>query len=159
MFSHAHQLVETAFTAEAFEMDVGLLVNPPLDEFEDEYEHDKYSESFYPKWNCNQIRTKLNAFVNSGAMRVGELQKELQVNLKGYLLFMRQNGPHAGSGSNTYHNAHIFFARREEQGLKISKPKKAPAGTDTDAKYNVDGIDLPVDATGNVEIYDTCDNI
>lgn len=139
-------------------MDIGLLVNAPPQQVHDDSQSES-DDGVIIKWNCNQIRTKLNAFVNSGAMRVGELQEKLGVTSKSYLSFMRQNGPHAGSGSNTYYEAHKFFSKREAQGLKMPKPAKALSKAEEDTKYNVDGVELPVGASGNVEIYDSCDDI
>lgn len=119
------------------------------------------------KFSCNQVRSKLEAFVNSGTMKVGELQDKIDVSSKSYLSFMRQSGPHAGSQSDTYIKAHRFLARWEAQGKKIPRAKKAAASSGTasrgagatDDKYNVDGIELDTNSNGRVPVYDTCDDV
>ena len=120
--------------------------------------------SYRIKWNCNQIRTKIDNLINGGAVRVGEFQKKLGVNSRGYLMFMRQHGPHAGSGSNTYMAANEFFARMEDMGVKIAKAgssRRSEGGQSTpdSTAYNVDGIELPINDDGKVPVYDSCDDI
>jgi len=111
---------------------------------------------FEIKYNCNQIRTRINTFINNGGMKVGELQIKLKVSPQSYQSFMRQSGPHAGVNNNTYSSAHQFFVQREAKGLKMPRAKKATK--EDEAKYAVDDTtpDLPGEPEGKVPIYDTC---
>lgn len=91
-------------------------------------------------------------------MKVGELQDKLRVSPKSYQSFMRQNGPHAGFGNNTYMAAHQFFVKREQKGLKMPKAKKA-AAKDVE-KFSVASVPkLDGEEEGNVPVYDTCDDV
>lgn len=115
-------------------------------------------DGFDIKYNCNQIRTKISTFVNNGGMKIGEFQDKLRVSARSYQSFMRQNGPHAGIGNNTYSAAHQFFVKREAKGLKMPKAKKA-AAKDV-GKFSVDDMPkLDGETEGNVQVYDTCDDV
>ncbi|WWC61502.1 uncharacterized protein I303_104086 [Kwoniella dejecticola CBS 10117] len=49
------------------------------------------------------------------------------VNSRSYLNFMRQSGPSAGSGSDTYSAAHIFFVQKEREDYKIPRANSKKA--------------------------------
>ncbi|KAL4881689.1 hypothetical protein BJY04DRAFT_56378 [Aspergillus karnatakaensis] len=114
------------------------------------------------RWDCGQIRSKINLFIKSGEMKVGEFQRALNVTSRGYTTFMKQMGRDKGSGSDTYHAAHRFFMKRELLGIKN---KRKPTGTtkkakaDNEAKYDVSGITLEGEDKVAVEVYETCDTI
>ncbi|KAL5315294.1 hypothetical protein ACEPPN_016161 [Leptodophora sp. 'Broadleaf-Isolate-01'] len=125
----------------------------------EEYDDDDSDEGVYITQNCDQIRRKIHAFINSGEMKVGEFQKAIGVNSKGYSLFMGQSGRDKGSGSNTYIQAFKFFKKREEQGLKIAAPKKKAKTTAPAANGDLDAIQLEGEADVSVPVFDSCDEI
>jgi hypothetical protein len=100
---------------------------------------------FYITEDCDQIRRKINNFINSGEMKVGEFQRAIGVSSQSYLTFLGQSGKTKGMGSWTYTKAARFFKKRELQGLK---PPRAKAGskkakTEVDmSKFDVSSITL-----------------
>nr|XP_018264222.1 uncharacterized protein I303_04104 [Kwoniella dejecticola CBS 10117]OBR86380.1 hypothetical protein I303_04104 [Kwoniella dejecticola CBS 10117] len=56
-----------------------------------------------------------------------EFQEAIGVNSRSYLNFMRQSGPSAGSGSDTYSAAHIFFVQKEREDYKIPRANSKKA--------------------------------
>ncbi|CZR66326.1 uncharacterized protein PAC_16227 [Phialocephala subalpina] len=107
--------------------------------------------------NCNQVRTMIRNFINSGEMKVTEFHKAIGSSGNAYSRFMGQNGPDKGSGSDVYYNAFKFFKRRELQGIKIPKKKAKPA---EEAKKNdVSAIHLEGEEDQSVPVYDSCDEI
>ncbi len=109
------------------------------------------------KWDCSQIRTKINALIRSGEMKVTEFQRTNGINSNSYGRFMKLKGPYGGSDNQTYHAGHPFFLKRERKGLKMPKAKKAKA--EDLAKYDVSGINLPGEDEDDAPIYDTCDDM
>jgi hypothetical protein len=109
--------------------------------------------------NCDQIRRKINALINSGEMKVTHFQRECNINSNSYGRFMKLKGPYSGCDNQTYKAAFIFFKKRELAGVKAPKKKKAKA--EDLAKFNVSDPSLELDGeeSGNVEVYDTCDVI
>ncbi|KAI7772787.1 hypothetical protein LZL87_005512 [Fusarium oxysporum] len=114
---------------------------------------------------CNAIRRKIRNWIDSGAQKVGEFQKTIGVSGKSYNSFMNRIGTWDGENTDTYTKAHIFFKKRELQGLplKANKPKKAKTAASAKALeevLDVSNVDpLPGEADGTVPIYDTCDEI
>ncbi|MCJ1287049.1 hypothetical protein MMC26_006396 [Xylographa opegraphella] len=115
--------------------------------------------------SCDQIRTKINTFINNGGMKVGEFQRAIGVTSTSYGNFMKKRGPYAGEGSIVYSAANTFFRKRELQGEKIPR-KKAKKATNVDGKetgknfdYDVSNIHFKGEDEGAVQIYDTCDEI
>lgn len=103
--------------------------------------------------NCDQVRRRIRAFLESGEMKVGEFCSKLGVSGNSYRRFMSVNGPDKGSGSDAYMEAWAFFEKREQAGLKMPRKKaKKEAGS----KFDVNGITLGGEETESVEIYDTC---
>lgn len=107
--------------------------------------------------SCNQVRTQIRNFINSGEMKVGEFQKAIGCGSVGYSQFMAQNGPDNGSGSDVYYAAFKFFKRRELQGKKM--PKKKVKAAEEAAKNDVSGIHLEGEAEQAVPVYDSCDEV
>ena len=105
-------------------------------------------------------------------MKVGEFQKACDIGANSYRIFMAQNGPSAGTGSDTFHGAFAFFKKREIAGLKMPQKKKAKT-TDKEStsskkgstkekeqdKLNVAGITLHGEDKAKVPIFETCDDI
>ncbi|KAK8098167.1 uncharacterized protein PG998_013653 [Apiospora kogelbergensis] len=120
---------------------------------------------------CNQIRSKIRRFIESGAMKVGEFQDELGISPASYRRFMNQTGVRQGEGSDAYMNACRFFKKRELQGLKVVPPKKkarsSVGGKDagkSEKQKAADAIDtgdvkLDGEDEGEVPVYDTCDEL
>ncbi|KAI4594085.1 hypothetical protein KJ359_008627 [Pestalotiopsis sp. 9143b] len=122
---------------------------------------------------AQQVRAKVRRFIDSGAMKVGEFQKAIDVGSVQYYRYMNQNGTDAGSGSDMYYNAWRFFKKRELQGVKNTAPKKAKtaATTATTAKVggkgakaipdslDVSDVTLEGEDKGPLPVYDTCDEV
>ena len=110
----------------------------------------------YYKWNCNQIRAKINQLIRSGEMKVTEFQRSNGINSNSYGRFMKLKGADSGIDNNTYHGGHAFFLRRERKGIK-PKAKKAKAADNAD--YDVSEIYIDGEEGEDLPIYDTCDDI
>ncbi|PLB46072.1 hypothetical protein P170DRAFT_458240 [Aspergillus steynii IBT 23096] len=120
-------------------------------------------------WNADQVRTRIRNFIDSGEMKIGEFQDAINVSSRSYLDFTRQSGRDKGIHSATYDNAHRFFKKRELQGLKPPRKKRATAsssagagataGKPDPARFDVSGVKLPGDEDGTVPVYDTCDSL
>ncbi|KAK0117485.1 hypothetical protein ONS95_011825 [Cadophora gregata] len=130
------------------------------DEYDEDDDEEDSDDGVYVTQNCDQIRRKIHAFINSGEMKVGEFQKAIGVNSKGYGMFMGQSGRDKGSGSNTYIQALKFFKKREEKGLKIGGPKrKAKTADGANSNVDLDSIRLEGEEDISVPIFDSCDEI
>ena len=98
-------------------------------------------------------------------MKVGEFQRAIGVTASSYKNFMKKRGHNAGEQSSVYIAANAFFHKRELEGHKMPR-KKAKKDTDTDGKetgknldYDVSDIHLEGEDEGEVEIYDTCNEV
>ncbi len=112
--------------------------------------------------SCAQIRRKITAFLNSGAMKVTEFQRAIGVNSGPYGRFMKQTGPMGGCGNSTYDAAWMFFKKREVAGVKMPAKKRKTAGPKeaaADDALDVSGVGLDGEDDESVEIYDTCDEV
>lgn len=126
------------------------------DNVADNDKDDSSDEIEYPiKYNCNQIRTKINNWINGGNEKVTHFQKRLSINSNSYGRFMALKGPWSGSDNQTLSAAHQWFCEREAKGLKIPAPKKASASEaqkwDASKMPKLDDEDA-----GEVRIYATC---
>ncbi|MCJ1384712.1 hypothetical protein MMC17_007830 [Xylographa soralifera] len=135
-----------------------------VDDSPEEIEDDD-ARLFFMTDSCDQIRTKINSFINNGGMKVGEFQRAIGVTASSYGNFMKKRGRDAGEQSVVYSAANAFFRKRELEGQKMPR-KKAKKDTDANGKeigkdldYDVSDIYLDGEDEGNVEIYDTCDEI
>lgn len=81
--------------------------------------------------SCNVVRGKINRFIESGGMKVGEFCDALSVSGNGYRRFLALNGKDAGSQSDTYIAAWEFFQKRELAGIKPPKKQKTSAPRST----------------------------
>ena len=110
--------------------------------------------------NCNQIRTRINAFLNSGEMKVTHFQRELGINSNSYQRFMKLRGPWKGIDNQTMKKAYLFFKKRELAGVKTPTKKKVKVDTrEEKEKWDVSGIHLDGEEEENVPVYDTCDDV
>ncbi|KAE8444566.1 hypothetical protein EG329_014490 [Mollisiaceae sp. DMI_Dod_QoI] len=107
--------------------------------------------------SCDQVRTQIRNFLNSGEMKVAEFQRAIDVSGNSYTRFMGQTGSTKGSGSDVYWKAFKFFKKRELLGIKMPKKKVKPA--EEAAKNDVSSIHLEGEADQTVPVYDTCDEI
>ena len=74
--------------------------------------------SFNIRWDANQLRKRITTFLNNGDMNQTQLSKKLDVSPNSFRNFMSAKGPSGGMQIDTYAAAHMFFAKREERGLK-----------------------------------------
>ncbi|KAK3335804.1 hypothetical protein B0T19DRAFT_436625 [Cercophora scortea] len=136
--------------------------------------------------NCDQIRRKINRFIDSGAMSKTAFSREIGVSAKSLSGFLGEHGPDKGSGYAAYDAAWAYFKKREMAGLKMptKKPKLNTATTTTTARnataataaagapapkgrtapVNSAGVDisdvyLEGEETDDVPVYDTCDEV
>lgn len=119
-----------------------------------------------PMESCNQIRKKIRNWLDSGASKVGELQRMLNVSAPAYGRFMKASGTWEGEYSDTYIQASLFFKKRQILGLpiqvpKAKRPKKAAeAGPGAqDALLDTGDVTLPGEANRKVPVFDTCNDI
>lgn len=122
-----------------------------------EVDYDSKTDSEPIRWNCSQIRSKINALIRSGEVKVTHFQKEIGVTSNSYTNFMKAKGPYGGENSSMYLEAHRYFRKREEKGIKMPKAKKARA-SDV-AKFDVGGFDLEGESREAVAVYDNCDEV
>jgi len=144
----------------------------------DDYSSSEDDGPIYITENCDQVRRKINRFIDNGGMKVGEFIKAIRVTNVGYYRFMKQSGKDKGASSETYVAAYRFFEKREAQGLPMPKKRKAVAPKPADASKSATGsetastskvaptlaalmstIELPGEHTDSVQIYDSCDEI
>jgi hypothetical protein len=118
-------------------------------------ESDSDAEMEKCPWNCNQIRTKIQAFLDSGEMKVTEFQKTIGANSNSYGRFMKLKGPWKGDSNNTFYGACKFFMKREKEGIKPAKKQK----TGEAALPDISNITLDKEEEDEVEVYDTCDEL
>ncbi|KAL5692813.1 hypothetical protein EMGR_005674 [Emarellia grisea] len=113
----------------------------------------------YIEWNCDQVRRRIRSFIESGEMKIGEFQNAIGVSSRSYLDFMGQHGRDKGSGSSTYINAARFFKKRELQGIKPLRKKRAAKESQKNVaeKYDVSSIHLDGESDQSVPVWDTCD--
>lgn len=113
---------------------------------------------------CNAVRRKIRAWIDSGAMKVGQFQDAIGVSSKAYGSFMNRTGTWDGQGCDTYYKACAFFKKRELQGLplKATKPKKPKTAESTQKAadlFDVGDVTLPKEQSNSVPIFDTCDEV
>lgn len=132
--------------------------------------------------NCDEIREKINALIDSKEMKVTEFTKAIRVSGPGYYRFMRQTGTDKGAGCEAYTNAMRFFQKREKLGIPLPKkskpsvapsvasgstiPARPPSATSRDsssgpANAPTAGANVTVDGeqSDTVPVYDNCDEI
>ncbi|SLM41049.1 hypothetical protein LPUS_11936 [Lasallia pustulata] len=116
--------------------------------------------------NCDVVRRKINALINSGEMKVTHFQRACGITAGSYGGFMKQKGPYAGINNRTYDAAFKFFKSREEKGIKIpptsNKKQKVNGGGEKSGAIGVEElkkVHLDSEENEQVEIYDTCDEV
>lgn len=124
---------------------------------DDDDDDDNEDEPLIYKWNCNQIRTKINQLLRSGEMKVTEFQRSLDINSNSYGRFMKLKGPYSGSENQTYYAAHRYFLKREREGRKMPKPKKVKE--EDLAKWDVSDVHIDGEESDDLPIHDTCDDL
>lgn len=116
--------------------------------------------------NCDVVRRKINALINSWEMKVTHFQRACGITASSYGGFMKQKGPDSGVNSITYGAAFEFFKDREEKGIKIpptsNKRQKVNGGDEKKGGIDVEElkkVHLDGEEDVQVEIYDTCDEV
>ena len=116
-----------------------------------------------------QVRRQIRTFLDNGGMKIGEFCDAIGVSNHSLNMFLGQKGD-KGSGSHTFDGAWEFFKKREMAGLKMpgksggNKRQKtdsaAPsAGGKARSGPDVSEIYVPGEESGDVAVYDTCDEI
>lgn len=108
--------------------------------------------------SCDIIRRKINAFLNSGEMKVTEFLREIGVNNNSYGRFMKLKGRYSGVDNQTYGAAFRFFQKRKASGVD-EVPKKKVKKEEMAKKVDVSDIQLEGEENDSVHIYDTCDDV
>ena len=103
-------------------------------------------------YNCNDIRKRINAFLQTGEMKVTEFQRELGINSNSYGRFMKLRGPWSGAENQTMSSAYLFFKKRDLCGVKNQKKKKVTA--EMKKAIDVSDITLPGEDDQAVPVYD-----
>lgn len=147
-------------------------------------------EAIIMSYNCDEIRAKINALViPSGAMKVSEFTKAINVSGPGYYRFMKQAGPDKGSGCEAYTSAMRFFQKLEKNGVMPAAPPPAKKAKPSTAAPSVtsastlpakpasatsrassaapipaqpsvgSAVQLEGELSDTVPVYDTCDEI
>lgn len=130
--------------------------------------------------NCDQVRRKINRFLDSGEMTKTAFAREIGVSPKSLSGFLGVHGPMNGAKYNAYGFAWEYFKKREIVGMKMPAPKKqktdaaaaaAPASEGSTAKppgkakaakpaaVDLSDIVLDGDDDDTVPVYDTCDEV
>lgn len=117
-------------------------------------------ESYYDEpyiFSCDEIRTKINALLRSGEVKVTHFQKELDINSISYGRFIKLKGAWNGIDNQTFDAAHRFFRKREEKGIKIAQPKTASANELR--QFDTTGVVLDGESNQDVAVYDDCNEV
>ncbi|KAH8890165.1 hypothetical protein GQ53DRAFT_747637 [Thozetella sp. PMI_491] len=116
--------------------------------------------------NCDQVRRKINAWLDAGVMTKGAFCAAINVSMKSLNGFLAQNGRDKGMGFSAYQEAWEFFKKRELAGLPMPKkqrmaggPGGAGAGTGCSAPVDISDVVLPGETSDKVPVYDSCDEI
>ncbi|KAK0734491.1 hypothetical protein B0T26DRAFT_634599 [Lasiosphaeria miniovina] len=133
--------------------------------------------------NPDQVRRKINRYIDGGATTKTAFAREIGVSSKSLSGFMAENGPNKGYNHASYRAAWEFFKKREMVGLKLPVKRlkttaatattsgataTAPGTTGTAASrkpaFNSAGVDLgdialPGEATDAVPVFDSCDEV
>ncbi|KAG8530868.1 uncharacterized protein KY384_004225 [Bacidia gigantensis] len=135
----------------------------------EEKQDDEYDSDSPVTEDCDAIRRKIKAFLNSGEMKVTEFQRACHINSSSYQRFIKLKGPSSGDANQTYSAAFHFFERRKAGGKKevpsrkrlsnFDDPKVQPKKKKTMEPINRSLLLLDGEEDGEVEIYDTCDEI
>jgi hypothetical protein len=78
--------------------------------------------------NCDEVRLKINRFLESGEMSKTAFAREIGVSPKSLNGFLGVHGPGNGAKFNAYDYAWEYFAKREIMGLKMPAAKKQKTG-------------------------------
>lgn len=176
-----------SFSAAAFQQVLEEAKNKPepvksdAEDSEEEFDEDNPE---WAKWDCDQIRRKIRAFLRKDEMTQTAWLRQCDINSNSYYRFMKLKGPYSGNDNQTFEFASIFFYRRERDAAKKklaekSKPvdKKRKAAEQLvekekkqkKAKKSSEGAELlqriadtkleDEDENGDVPVFDDCDEI
>ncbi|KAK0657073.1 hypothetical protein B0T16DRAFT_488269 [Cercophora newfieldiana] len=97
--------------------------HPTADGDDDEDDYMYLVEDLPIDQNCDQVRRKINRFLDAGEMTKTAFANKIGVSMKSLNNFLAEHGANKGSGSASYDCAWAFFKARELKGIKI--PNKA----------------------------------
>jgi hypothetical protein len=120
--------------------------------------------------NCDQVRRKINRFLDNSGMKKGEFAKAIGLSTANLNRFLGQSGPYKGSGCVAYDAAWAFFKKREIAGLKMPTKKAKTAEGETSgtkaskkqtstADVDISAIHLDGQEDDAVPVYDSADEI
>ena len=120
-------------------------------------EFDTDNDQLTYEWTCNEVRTKIRSFLDSGEMKVTEFLKTIHCNPGSYHNFMKLKSPWSGIDNQCMAGAYRFFKRRERAGIKM--PKKPRTAKAAPATVELGDIELEGEDDDAVPVYDTCGEI
>jgi len=112
--------------------------------------------------NCDQIRRKIRALIDSGEVKVTHWQRDLGINSNSYGRFMKLKGPWSGMDNQTYQAGYLYFKKRELAGIKppnVNKKRKSGDGATPKGPPDTTDIELPGEEDDKVQVFDSCDEI
>lgn len=133
-------------------------------EIEEAIELPEESELHTYDLDCNQVRRKIRALIDSGEVKVTHWLRELGINSNSYRNFMALKGPTTGFNNQTYELGYIYFKKREALHLPAPSKKRKSADGKTaalpaPAVPAVTDIRLAGEEQDDVAVYDSCDEI
>ena len=122
--------------------------------------------------NCDQVRRKINRFLDCGEMGKGAFAETIGSSSTALNRFLSQSGRDKGSGSEVFLNAWAFFKKRDMMGLKMPTKKQKTAANSTagtkakagakggsSAAVDISDIHLEGEEDDAVPVYETCDEV
>lgn len=147
-------------------------------EIDDSWDDDEYFYNNTPKWNCNQIRTKIRKLLETPGFKITHWLKELDINSNSYQRYMKLKGKWNNTSNQTYEAAYRYFKKQEKLGkkkkakdkTKSAKQRKLEAANkkmekqkkEKEMKAILNGIKSVEDNgydSDNKEIYDDCNDV
>jgi len=122
--------------------------------------------------DVDQIRQKILQLTKNGGMKIGDFCKAIGVSNNALNHFVHQHEPSKDAESDVFFGATEYFAKwkiadikppaannirvRTESGAKGRSGKRSASGGIAVDRYR---IELPGEATDDVPVYDTCDDV
>jgi hypothetical protein len=105
------------------------------------------------KYNCDQLRRKINAYLATGKTTQTAFLKATKTNSNSFRRFMTQKGPFSGSGNNMFIGGNLFFEHLESQPKENAISRKTQKALESDFLAKLESVPL----TTNDPIFDNCD--
>ncbi|XXQ35637.1 Uncharacterized protein PBTT_04939 [Plasmodiophora brassicae] len=119
-----------------------------------EGDEDEETDFLHLRWNCDQIRRKINEELAKDSITQTAFLAALGCNSNSLRRFMGYKGRYKGCGNGVYVAAHRYFAD-QEQGEPAPKKRKAPKQETDEFLAKVNAVDLDESSP----IYDDCDAV